>query len=147
MKNDEYLGYVYVATSEDHKDCVKIGYSHYDPNKRAKELSGAGTIHPCTVKYAFLLYDPYSLEQLVHNALASNRKVQNREWFHYTVEDAIATIKEVAGQQCIDIFCEIDVASKPNKKPKYNDIFEWFPQNSTNREKRLPDQSCKVFHN
>ncbi len=123
MKKD-YKGYVYIVTNEGYKDSVKIGYSTLDPKKRAKELSNAGTIHPCIAKYEFLVENPRSLEQATHKSLKLKREVENREWFRCTLAEAIAAIKEVAGQKDISILYEGDVKPESiNPFGEHPDIF------------------------
>lgn len=111
-------GYVYVATNKGFEDLVKIGCSERDPKKRAKELSTAGTVYPCVIKYEFLVNEPRLLEQTVHNSPNLKREVENREWFRCTVDEAIVAIKEVAEQENIPILYESVVESEKASKSK-----------------------------
>lgn len=111
-------GYVYIATNKGFEDLVKIGYSDRDPKHRAKELSQAGTPHRCVAKYEFLVDEPRSLEQAVHEALQSKREGENKEWFHCTIDEAIAVIKEVAEQKNMPILYENTVKPETADKSK-----------------------------
>ena len=76
-------------------DLVKVGFSTKDPHLRAAELEGTGTPHPFKVEFDLLTLNPRSVEQAVHKRLASHREA--KEWFRCSKEQAISTVKEIAG--------------------------------------------------
>jgi hypothetical protein len=84
-------GWVYVISNRAMPGIIKVGYSTKDPALRAQELSHTGSPHPYSVQYETLVWDPYSLEQRVHKMLYS--KLEGKEWFRCTIEEAIAAIR------------------------------------------------------
>jgi len=92
-------GWVYVITNKAMPGLVKIGYSTKDPAIRAKELNHTGSPHPYLVEYEQLIEEPFQVEQKTHKLLVS--KLEAKEWFRCSPEEAISAIKQVAGKQTI----------------------------------------------
>jgi hypothetical protein len=84
-------GWVYIMSNKAMPGIVKIGYSTKDPKLRAEELSHTGSPHPYNVEYEILIEEPFQIEQKLHKALSAQR--EGKEWFHCSVSDAIAVIK------------------------------------------------------
>lgn len=74
---------------------VKVGYSTKDPEIRASELNNTGAPRPYLVEYDLLIDEPYQVEQKTHRLLSS--KLEAKEWFRCSLEEAIAAIKQIAG--------------------------------------------------
>jgi hypothetical protein len=93
-------GYVYVLSNQAMPGLVKIGFSLKDPALRARELSGTGIPYPHILEYDVHVVDPRTVEQRTHQALASKRAAENREWFRCSVHEARAVIDALtSGQQ------------------------------------------------
>ena len=78
---------------------VKVGYSTKDPELRAGELNHTGSPHPYLVEYELLIDEPYQVEQKTHKLLSTKREA--KEWFRCCPEEAVAAIKQIAGNGII----------------------------------------------
>jgi len=92
-------GWVYVITNKAMPGLVKVGFSTKDPELRAGELNHTGSPHPYLVEYDLLIDEPYQIEQKTHRLLSSKREA--KEWFRCTPEEAVAAIKQIAGNGTI----------------------------------------------
>jgi T5orf172 domain len=92
-------GWVYVITNKSMPGLVKVGFSLKDPELRAKELNNTGAPHPYDVNYELLIENPYQIEQKSHKALL--HKLEAKEWFRCSPEEAILVIKNIAGSSII----------------------------------------------
>ncbi len=92
-------GWVYVITNKAMPGLVKVGYSTKDPDLRAEELNHTGSPHPYLVEYELLIEEPYQVEQKTHKLLSAKREA--KEWFRCTPEEAVAAIKQIAGDRTI----------------------------------------------
>lgn len=92
-------GWVYVITNQAMPGLVKVGYSTKDPELRAGELNHTGSPHPYLVEYELLIDEPYQVEQRTHSLLSSKREA--KEWFRCSPEEAVAAIKQIAGNGAI----------------------------------------------
>jgi len=90
-------GWVYVISNKSMPGLVKVGFSTKDPEDRAKELHHTGSPHPYVVEYEMLIEEAYRIEQQTHRYLSS--KHEDKEWFRCSAEEAVAAIKQVAGQR------------------------------------------------
>lgn len=93
-------GWVYVISNKAMPDLVKVGYSARDPELRAAELNNTGAPHPYLVEFELLIEEPYTLEQETHKLLSSKREA--KEWFRCSPEEAVAAIKQLAGNRTIN---------------------------------------------
>lgn len=92
-------GWVYVISNKAMKGLIKVGHSTKDPELRAQELDHTGSPHPYMVEYEMLIQEPYRVEQAVHKVLSKFH--EGKEWFRCTPEQAVAAIKQVAGDKQI----------------------------------------------
>jgi hypothetical protein len=92
-------GWVYVITNNAMPGLVKVGYSRKDPELRAEELNHTGSPHPYLVDYELLIDEPYQVERKTHKLLSAKREA--KEWFRCTPEEAVAAIKQIAGDRII----------------------------------------------
>lgn len=79
---------------------VKVGHSSKDPELRAKELNHSGSPHPYIVEYEMLVNEPFQIEQKAHKFLSDEH--EGKEWFRCLPEEAIAAIKQAAGNSQIN---------------------------------------------
>lgn len=93
-------GWVYVISNRAMPGLVKVGYSMKDPELRARELNHTGAPHPYAVEYEVLIEEPYAVEQRTHKLLSTRREA--KEWFRCSPEEAIAAIKQIAGDRTIN---------------------------------------------
>ncbi len=92
-------GWVYVISNKAMLGLIKVGYSTKDPELRAEELNHTGSPHPYVVEYEMLIEEPYEIEQKTHKLLSS--KLEAKEWFRCSAEEAVAGIKQVSGNRII----------------------------------------------
>ena len=86
-------GWIYVATMTNTTGVVKIGWSRFDPDERAKELStGTGVPGIAEIKYSAWVADPDEFEVRVHKALDKER-LKNKEWFKCSIQRATEAIQ------------------------------------------------------
>jgi hypothetical protein len=92
-------GWVYVITNAAMPGLVKVGFTMNDPEIRARELNHTGSPHPYIVAYDILVDEPRQIEQSTHKLLL--QKLEKKEWFRCSSEEAIAAIKLIAGNNVI----------------------------------------------
>lgn len=93
------IGFIYIMSNPSHPGVVKIGQSSKDPNERRKELGTTGVLEEFVLEYRALTENYVSLEKEIHRRLASVRVRKDREFFKISVPDAIAKIREIAGNR------------------------------------------------
>lgn len=109
-------GWVYVLSNESIPDLVKVGYTDRDPVGRAKELSDTSVPFPFVVEYGALVQGAEAAERKAHGILAIQRVNKDREFFRCSVDEAIAAIRKVLGDEILfEGFC---VSSKPEEATK-----------------------------
>ncbi|MEV8362543.1 GIY-YIG nuclease family protein [Streptomyces niveus] len=86
-------GFVYVLSTREAPEMLKIGYTNRDPLTRAKEINSAtGVIIPWGVRGAWTVAHAHRVEADVHALLAGYRVRMDREFFHMPFEEAALTI-------------------------------------------------------
>ena len=70
---------------------VKVGFSLKDPTLRVAELDGTGLPYRFDVACEVLVYEPRTVEQLVHGELDEYREA--KEFFRCTVGQVVAAIR------------------------------------------------------
>lgn len=94
MKQDD-AGYVYVLTNPSMPGLVKIGKTTNSPEHRAKELSRTtGVPTPFSVVFSVYTDECSILERNAHSHLSEYR-LENREFFKISVDDAIKGVIEM----------------------------------------------------
>jgi hypothetical protein len=82
-------GYVYILSNPAMPGIVKIGRTSGDPETRAAQLQSTGVPLPFKVEFSVFCPDCVDLEMRVHNMLPDKRINGSREFFTYSVPDAI----------------------------------------------------------
>ena len=108
------IGWVYIITNPNTPALVKIGYSGYEPQKRATEITGTSP-YPCVVEYAVSVNQPYSVEQGIHKSLKAYN--ENKEWFHCSVSQAKTAVKKYLKEKDIKIRDTIDASKAQEVTP------------------------------
>lgn len=86
-------GFVYVLSTRENPDMLKIGYTDRDPLTRAKEINSAtGVMIPWGVRGAWMVADARRVEADVHSLLVPYRVRQDREFFHMPFSEAARII-------------------------------------------------------
>ncbi|MEU7154627.1 GIY-YIG nuclease family protein [Streptomyces sp. NPDC045456] len=92
-------GFVYVLSTRENPDILKIGYTNRDPLTRAKEINSAtGVMVPWGVRGAWTVADARRVEADVHALLASYRVRRDREFFHMPFSEAARIIARYASK-------------------------------------------------
>ncbi|MBE9159427.1 GIY-YIG nuclease family protein [Nodosilinea sp. LEGE 06152] len=87
------IDFVYVLTNKSMPGLVKIGFSSWLPEDRAKSLYTTGVPEPFEVAYYTTTSWPKAVESKVHQLLNDYRVNPGREFFRVTVAQAINTVR------------------------------------------------------
>lgn len=87
------IDFVYVLTNKSMPGLVKIGFSSWLPEDRAKALYTTGVPEPFKVNYYTTTSWPRAVEGKVHQLLSDYRVNPGREFFRVTLEEAINTVR------------------------------------------------------
>lgn len=92
-------GFIYVLSTREAPEMLKIGYTNRDPLTRAKEINSAtGVVIPWGVRGAWTVAHAHRVEADVHALLADYRVRKDREFFHLPFAEAARIIDDyVAG--------------------------------------------------
>ena len=93
------IGFIYIMSNPAHPGLLKIGQTSKDPDIRRNDLNSTGVPEDFILEYRALTSDYHRLEKEIHQKLNNYRYRQDREFFKIEVQDAITTIKAVAGDR------------------------------------------------
>jgi cold shock CspA family protein len=92
---EEGMGFLYLLSSRQNKQLLKIGQTRREIIKRVDEINRAtGLVEPLSVRHLWRVRDPVSVEREVHQLLAQHRVRVDREFFLMEFRDAVRTIDE-----------------------------------------------------
>lgn len=131
------LGWVYVLHNPSFKDnMIKIGFTNRPtPQQRAQELSKhTGVPTEFEVVYAVQVPNAQSVETRVHQILQHKRAQNNREFFECSTDEAVKTIRSVAGKSVVK---EMDLRGNANR------VFRQ-PENPARKNTRKKTPSSKI---
>lgn len=82
-------GWVYILSTREHPDLLKIGMTTRTVEQRVSEINGAtGVAIPFGVRRCWRVSDPQKAERLIHTTLAEHRLRNDREFFRVRYADA-----------------------------------------------------------
>jgi hypothetical protein len=91
--------YVYILTNIAYPNLCKIGKA-VSPQKRIKQINGAGVVVEWELKYAIPVVDDYKVEHMIHQNLEAVRmdsfQGSSREFFNISFDEAIKVVEGVA---------------------------------------------------
>jgi hypothetical protein len=91
--------YVYILTNVAYPNLCKIGKA-VSPQKRIKQINGAGVVVEWELKYAIPVVDDYKVEHMIHQNLEAVRmdsfQGSSREFFNISFNEAIKVVEGVA---------------------------------------------------
>ncbi|MCN9243230.1 GIY-YIG nuclease family protein [Streptomyces sp. RY43-2] len=88
-------GFVYVLSTREAPEMLKIGYTNRDPLTRAKEINSAtGVIIPWGVRGAWSVAHAHRIEADIHALLADYRVRKDREFFNMPFTEAADAIEK-----------------------------------------------------
>jgi hypothetical protein len=94
IEDEPGAGWVYVLSTRELPDVLKIGMTTRTVEQRAAEINSAtGVAIPFGVRRCWRVSDPQKAEQLVHVALAQHRLRNDREFFRVKFHDAVKVIE------------------------------------------------------
>jgi hypothetical protein len=94
IKNESDAGWVYVLSTRELRDLLKIGMTTRSVEMRAQEINGAtGVAVPFGVRRCWRVRDPNRAETIVHNVLANYRIRNDREFFRIDFPTAAPIIQ------------------------------------------------------
>ncbi len=88
-------GYVYILVNPSLPGCVKIGRTLRDSRARARELFTSGLPTPFQVAFEIFSECHDELEAAIHVELRDFRITDNREFFRYPLDKAIALLQQM----------------------------------------------------
>ena len=101
LKEKDNTEYVYILVNPGYPNLVKIGMTARDVSKRAKKISGAGTVFEWVPKYALPVREgtAYTVENLMHREFARFRVSSDlgskREFFELSPLTALDKLREI----------------------------------------------------
>ena len=88
-------GWIYVLSTREQPNILKIGRTYRPVSQRAKEINRAtGVLMPFGARYVIEVSDPVEAERKVHQALSEYRLRQDREFFEIEPHKAEQIIRE-----------------------------------------------------
>ena len=82
ITDEDNAGWIYILSTRDHKDLLKIGVTTRTVEARAQEINNAtGVAVPFGVRRCWRVLEPRRAEKLVHQALYKYRLRNDREFF------------------------------------------------------------------
>ena len=83
-------GWVYILSTRENPDLLKIGMTTRTVEQRVTEINGAtGVAIPFGVRRCWRVCDPQKAERLIHTTLAEHRLRNDREFFRVRYADAV----------------------------------------------------------
>lgn len=93
IADEEGAGWVYLLSTRELPDLLKIGMTTRTVEDRVREINGAtGIAFPFGVRRCWRVRDPATAERLIHVVLAAHRVRSDREFFRATYGQAAAII-------------------------------------------------------
>ena len=104
IASDPNAGWIYVLSTREFKELLKIGMTTRSVELRVQEINRAtGVAIPFGVRRCWHVRNPKLIEKLAHQALASFRFREDREFFRVRFHTAVETLNSVVA----DSECEI----------------------------------------
>jgi hypothetical protein len=89
-------GWIYILSTREQPDVLKIGMTTRSVTQRVKEINSAtGVLFPFSVRAIFSVEDPAVTESLIFEALSEFRIRMDREFFQMSFQDATKLIEQV----------------------------------------------------
>lgn len=92
-ESSEFVGKIYILSTRESKDILKIGYTNRTVEERVREINSAtGVLIPYGVRAMWLVKSAKEVEAELHTLLAPFRIRQDREFFQMEFRDAFKFI-------------------------------------------------------
>jgi hypothetical protein len=97
------VGFVYVLSTRDQPDLLKIGYTERPIEQRVAEINRAtGVVVPFGARGVWRVRDARSMESQVHQALAEHRVRSDREFFNVSYREASKKISSLIRERRLE---------------------------------------------
>ena len=97
-------GWVYVLSTRELPELLKVGMTTRSVEQRAREINGAtGVAIPFGVRRCWRVFEPAKAERLAHQALEEYRVREDREFFRVAFRDAARLVEEAIGRSHLEI--------------------------------------------
>ena len=102
IASDPNAGWIYVLSTRELKELLKIGMTTRSVEQRVQEINRAtGVAIPFGVRRCWRVRNPELIERLAHKALASFRFREDREFFRVPFQTAVEILNSVvANSEC-----------------------------------------------
>jgi hypothetical protein len=97
------LGYIYLLSTREWRNLLKIGYTNRSIEQRVKEINAAtGVIVPFGVRAMWIVKDAPSVEAEIHALLDEYRVRRDREFFQLEYREAFSRIRDFVREQRLE---------------------------------------------
>jgi hypothetical protein len=104
ISDETGAGWIYVSSTREFRDLLKIGMTTRTVEQRAQEINGAtGVAVPFGVRRCWRVSDPHAVERLVHAELVDFRLRNDREFFRVDFPAAAKMLDEAIGGSGMEI--------------------------------------------
>ena len=104
LSTESYSGWIYVLSTREFRDLLKIGMTTRDVVQRAREINSAtGVAVPFGVRRCWRVGSPREAERAVHRRLIRYRVRDDREFFRISFKVAAEYIDEVIRTGCFEL--------------------------------------------
>ncbi len=104
IADEEGAGWIYLLSTREMPDLLKIGMTTRSVEERLREINGAtGVAFPFGVRRCWRTRDPAATERLVHEALAKHRVRADREFFRASFSEAAKIIDDTLGKTQLEL--------------------------------------------
>ena len=104
ISDEPGAGWIYVLSTRELNDLLKIGMTTRTVEERAHEINSAtGVAIPFAVRRCWRVSDPKKAEKLVHKALFGFRFREDREFFRVSFQVAVKHIEAVIRESALEI--------------------------------------------
>ncbi len=104
IAEDEGAGWIYLLSTREMPDLLKIGTTTRSVEERLREINGAtGVAFPFGVRRCWRTRDPATAEREIHQALGQHRIRADREFFRAPFRDAAAIIDETLAALALEL--------------------------------------------
>ena len=94
--NENESGWLYILSTREHPNYLKIGITQRDVDQRVREINSAtGVLVPYSVRACFPVTDPRKAERIVFDDLAPFRIRNDREFFDMQFKDAVKSVRQL----------------------------------------------------
>ena len=94
--NENEFGWLYILSTREHPNYLKIGITQRDVEQRVREINSAtGVLIPYSIRAVFPVTEPRKAERIVFDHLAPFRIRNDREFFDMQFKDAEKSIRQL----------------------------------------------------